>query len=547
MKKMQKRMTKVLAYALSLTSVVSLAACGGRETGEKVDGNRTQVYVNYYNGGLGMSWIGALKTAFEAKHPEIQIMPLPGKSTMDAGTVLNSFDSYTGDLFFMDYVGSEMQRQFKQNGYLADITKYVKTDKLSAFGENTTIWDKMTPAVKGYYDDGGSVYALPWYQASYQMIYDVALFEEKSFFVDENGDWNDGSAKSLGQDGVAGTYDDGLPETITEFFALMDKMVSEQVTPLTFYGDGAYYFTSFLTNMFADYEGYDDFMLNYLLEGTDSDLGEINVENAYQLKNGQSGKRFVLEFAQRFFNNPSYYSSNAFQTSQDNFEAQTEFLMSVENSKEGRGKRIAMLVEGPWWEKEASITMSDMAAAFNNPDYDYGKRRFGIMPMPGADDGSSAEGDTVACTSGCSLIFMNNLSSEKSKEAAGLFLQFCHSEEGLCIATQETGIMRPYSYTMTDAYLNKMTPFGKMNYNHHSRSDIVFEEVPVHPFLRGEGSAYCSYLFTMLSTEDTTVNIAKYFQPGQTGHTVDAWLAGMANDESKWRDRAEEYLFRVEE
>ena len=46
----------------------------------------------------------------------------------------------------------------------------------------------------------------------------------------------------------------------------------------------------------------------------------------------------------------------------------------------------------------------------------------------------------------------------------------------------------------------------------------MFEEVPIHQFLRTEGAAYCSYLFSMVSSEDTTANIAQYFLPGKTGH-----------------------------
>jgi ABC-type glycerol-3-phosphate transport system substrate-binding protein len=357
-------------------------------------------------------------------------------------------------------------------------------------------------------------------------------------YVDANGNWNDGSSKSVGQDGVAGTFDDGLPVTVSDFFALMDQMVSVGVTPLTMYGSGAYYFSSFLTNLFADYEGYNDFMLNYVLEGTDSDLGDIELEDAYKLKNGQKGKEFALEFAKRFMSNNKYYTSTSFQTSQDNYAAQTEFLISTETKNP-----IAMLVDGPWWEREASMTMKDMVDAYKDNSYAYGTREFGVMPMPEADDGSSAEGNTIACTSGRSILFMNNLS--KNKDAAGEFLKFCMSEEGLRIATAYSGVMRPYEYTMTDEYLSKMTPFGKSVYNYNKGTQVVFEEVPVSEFLRNEGSSYCSYLSTWVSSEDTTANIAQYFLKADS--TVEKYLNGMAIDKAVWQTKVEEYRFRVGE
>ena len=103
-KKWQKLVVGALTGIMCLTCVT---ACGGLrpDSGEEVDKNRTQVYVKYYNGGLGKSWMPALKEAFEKLHPEIQIMPLPGISDMDAGTILNKFTTEKADLYFMDYVG----------------------------------------------------------------------------------------------------------------------------------------------------------------------------------------------------------------------------------------------------------------------------------------------------------------------------------------------------------------------------------------------------------------------------------------------------------
>lgn len=544
MKKWRKKSARAISALMSvLLTIAPITACsGGGDEKESVREDATQIYVAFYNGGLGSEWFYQLKSAFEAKHPEYQVMPRPGVSNMDSTAVLDNFDTYDADLFFIDYMGSADMAQYRNKKYFADISQYVMTDKIE--GENKTIWDKVSPAIKDYYNNNDVVDCLPWYQGSYNLIYDVALFKAKSFYVDAQGEWNDGSSKSLGQDGVAGTFDDGLPETVSDFFRLMDRMVSQGVTPLTMYGSGAYYFSSFLTNLFADYEGYNDFMLNYTLEGTDSDLGNVELEDAYRLKNGQKGKEFALQFAQRMMSNADYYSANSFQTSQDNYAAQTEFLISEEYSKADKNlKPIAMLVDGPWWEREALLTMSDMVDVYKNDYYAYGTREFGVMPMPEADDGSSAEGNTIACTSGRSVIFMNNLS--KNKDAAGEFLKFCMSEEGLRIATAYSGVMRPYDYTLTDTYLNKMTPFGRSVYNYNKGTQVVFEEIPVSEFLRNEGSSYCSYLYTWVSSEDTTANVAQYFLKKDA--TVAKYLAGMAVDQTLWQTKVEEYRFRVGE
>lgn len=107
--------------------------------------------------------------------------------------------------------------------------------------------------------------------------------------------------------------------------------------------------------------------------------------------------------------------------------------------------------------------------------------------------------------------------------------------------------MRPYNYTMTQEYLDKMTPFGRLTYEYNNSAQIVFEELPVSRFLQDEGAKYCSYLYTWVSTVNTSANVAKYFQPGQEGHSVSEYLKGMAVDPAPWQDAVEEYRFRTEE
>ena len=144
---------KMLSTALAAGLALSFCAFGvgcTRERGEEVDPTKTQIFINYYNGGLGAEWITALKEAYEEEHPEIQIMPIPGKTTMDSGTVLNNFDTYDGDLFFMDYVGSADLNSFRnvqraiefeiarQSDVLDDGEKVVQETRLYDANRNIT-------------------------------------------------------------------------------------------------------------------------------------------------------------------------------------------------------------------------------------------------------------------------------------------------------------------------------------------------------------------------------------------------------------------------
>ena len=88
---------------------------------------------------------------------------------------------------------------------------------------------------------------------------------------------------------MEGTYDDGLPATWNDFVFLMEEMIRRGITPFT-WANMSYYRTAMLKALWANYEGYDDYLLNYSFNGTHSSLGEIREDNGYILQN-QGGKR----------------------------------------------------------------------------------------------------------------------------------------------------------------------------------------------------------------------------------------------------------------
>ena len=60
---------KLTALILSLVSTLGSAAAFsgcGREEGEAIDKNKTQLYVSTYAGGYGADWLYSLKERFEA-------------------------------------------------------------------------------------------------------------------------------------------------------------------------------------------------------------------------------------------------------------------------------------------------------------------------------------------------------------------------------------------------------------------------------------------------------------------------------------------------
>ena len=85
--------------------------------------------------------------------------------------------------------------------------------------------------------------------------------------------------KANGPDGKPNTYDDGLPATFAEFYALCDYMTTVGVTPFVLPGSIVACETLMLYQLYADYEGRDNFLLNYTFDG-EAD-GNVRCDEAF--------------------------------------------------------------------------------------------------------------------------------------------------------------------------------------------------------------------------------------------------------------------------
>ena len=502
---------KMVCLMMAALSIGSFAACGDRPSGQQIDKSKTQIYVGMYYGGLGYEWMEKVGAAFEAKYPQYQVVIDKNKGLYDASRILNNITSYQADIFILDYVTNDIYKSFVEKGYAADITDVVVNQTLTEFSETKSIYDKMNTTLQSYYYYDEKCYATPWYQSSYQTIYDKALFREKMLYKDENGDWTDGTEKHLGIDGVE-SFDDGLPRTMSEYKELIEYMRSNScgVTPYTLYGTTDYYMTSYLENVYADYEGYNDFLLNSTLNGVDSDLGEITLDNGYLLHAGQKGKEYALDLAYYIAHDKNNYSTFTFSTSQDNVSAQREYLLSAETSRP-----IGMLVEGGWWETEAKQVFDDMKKQYRDDSYAYGVREFGVMPVPKADDGSSAEGRMIVCTSGRSMKFINGTKSSDAIKNAKLLLKYMHSNEALSLAVSCSNVAVPYEVNLTNEQKGSMTPYARELQEVYETSTVVFNATPACDFLRYEGADACTYL-SLFAASDVKSAILMNFLPNSS-------------------------------
>lgn len=517
---MKKLLTIVLAL-LMIFSSSALTACG---TGSENNYNstKTQLYVGLFKAGLGREWLDRAKIDFEEKYKDVSFEE--GKQGVEVvidykvaefkvGTFQSNVPSLVNSIYFLDqsdYAGYSSlgilknvnnylnKDVYDDNGDLIDITFNAENSALS-FGEGgtTSMMDIMNEEyVYSMKHIDGNYYAAPYRNIVTGVIYDADYFNSAKlyFFKDENpetgekfgatqadidrGSNEDGSLEiGYGPDGVKGTTDDGMPETWNDFMTLIDNMGSTY--PFVWSGAENYQKMYMYMDIWANYEGYDNFKLNYSFEGEHSELGEIKPSNAIEKLTQQEGRKAAIKALYDIASNSSYVYSNWKST--DEFESQKRFVKSKKESK-----RIAMLVDGGYWEVNMIGEFNSMAQS--NPQDGFGKRDFRLLPIPnfvgvdGIKDQTVTNAPEVLYCAGPGIVCLP--SNYRNKNAvqdslAELFLYFTHSREQMIKFTGATGgCVKPYDFKVTEADHKYLTKYGINIFNYIADGAKMISDTP---------------------------------------------------------------------
>lgn len=388
---------------------------------------------------------------------------------------------------------------------------------------NTTIADIMNSSMKEYLnvDGNGKYYGVPFYEATVGIVYDVDVFEKYGFYYaaegygdsdgfiqDTNGNWIGQNGKVIGNvssmtyaqaidagvklgngpDGAPDTYDDGCPATYADFFKMCLRMYTRGVTPLTWPGDEQIqrYLNYLAYNLWTDYEG-SQMGLNFSLNGTATDLIKMNSYNsatgAYETEtvnitdaNGyelqrQAGKFEAVNFIYNLVKDSRYYDTTTCFSSTSQKEAERAYILSALPTKQDR----AMLIDGSWWQNEAGQMFYDMAVDFDNDAYLAKNRRFGMLPLPKANQSKVGQGNSLAFNTATVIVINKKSTTDATTlKVAKQFVKFLHTHESLYEFTATTSSARPYTYTLNDTELNALTSVAKQNYELHSSTDFIF-------------------------------------------------------------------------
>ena len=486
---MKKKMNKILCFTmLPILSVSAFAGCNGNGGNDK---DKTTLKVGVYNGGLGYEWAEDLALKFEQAYSEVSfedgkkgvnVVINPQKALFSSETIEATINQNLDaeDLYYTSYrAGVTFTRKgiaanindlvtekcYKDDGNLAEYDPV--TGKY--LGATKSIADKMTEEYQeaftfdekevDYNADGTpdvtpGYYSLPYGDSLSGFVYDYDLFKEQGW---------------LDYDGV-----DGLPDTVEDFFDLMDRIVEAGMIPYTFAATQTSYYTTGFRNAFMmQYEGFDGAELNYTYDGNytfpaetfddatieaegitvnadGSQTVTITAQNAWMLAY-QPSKSAYVEFMRKLVDT-KYFDPDSSSTTLDFIGAQQQFVLS-KLGKQGQ-KRIAMIYEGEWWENEAR--------SYFNYTGGYGTRDFRFFPMPYI-EGQKEENVRSLGTyyPGCSL-FVNAKSSKQ--DLCRLWLQFAHSESALESFTLHSSSTLPFEFDLDDTQLQQLTPFARNAY-----------------------------------------------------------------------------------
>ncbi|MBO5712829.1 MAG: hypothetical protein J6R88_01325 [Clostridia bacterium] len=496
---MKKKILSFLLTFVMLFSAVALTACDP----EGDSGNETTLGVVVYAGDWGDEWLYDMKTEFEKMFKDVsfedgkqgvKINIKSGKDDVKEDKALGIMTNSSFDLYFTTLALRENVSKFLDITDVVTNTQNLKDDPTygeyykmvwNDEGETGSIADKLNASAKDLTlyatsrSDGSytnTYVAIPMYSSFYNMAYDVDLFYERGYYLNDDGDFIGGkdsdvggltedyidSQKSAGQDGLKGTADDGLPITIDDFRNLCEKILDDeahdsklnsdyQITPIGYSTEISYNLVGYFNNFHANYEGANDWYINVTGQGTDKNgnVYTLAEKNAYLTAN-QEGRLYALKFAEEMVGNgwidDKYVAKNT-----GNEEAQKRFILSKYKAAEGPAlyNRVAMFIDGGWWENGAKETLESLPSLYG----DNTKRRFGVMTYPRY-EGHNVDADgnnkmvVVSGTPNSNVFIRKEAQGTPQEILAKLFLVYTTTQKNLSKYTAISGSTRPYTYAL---------------------------------------------------------------------------------------------------
>lgn len=505
---MKKNLAKSLSVVMALATVMGSTACLGKpanDDGGNKDGKK-EIVVSIYNGGLGTDWFEPVKTAFETDYPEYYVTVEKKKRTLAEIENLMALGQ-EADMYFSTV--SDFHSMI-HGGKLEDLTDLYA---MKVPGEERTVGDKLlekddwkTIASK----NGEGLYMLPYEEGITGLQYDHGKFVEYGLMIEATNDNTVKTALSTqgisyteeggklifqsstgetnykqgdvilraGKDGKYGTYDDGQPITMQEWDDMF-QVLKGMGKAIIYTGKYTDYTTDIMNGVFGQYDGlknwrtYNTYNGTYTFEG-DSEPTTITMDNGYKVF-GMTGIKKGTEFLQNYLNNRDYAHPSSFMSEESHTDAQGKFILgAAKNTVDA--PFTGLLVDGVWWEKEASSVFNGLAEDSRYADYAYGTRDYRLMLYPQMEGQKGADGNgngSVLSTRAAGSCVITKQDDPDILEKTKILLAYTLKDEFLRHFTKVTGVPRRYDYTMTAADKAEMTVYAKNMWELYSDRENV--------------------------------------------------------------------------
>ena len=486
---------RTVALLLGAMSVASMAACnvGGGNAGGGAAGDSKVTTIQFmdYGGGVGNQWLYDAAARFEAANSTksyeegktgVKVSITPSKDIPYDTMSTTGFHIFTteqkADIFSMANKNELM--------CMDDIVS-----QIAAIDENEQ--ERLKGADVNYY-------ALPHYEWFPGISYDIDFFEAKNLYfaapeetavAEKVTDFGTGkfiaakaAKKSCGPDGKSGTYDDGLPSSLEEFFILCAVIARDGGrSPMVMSGKSVDYGFYFPHALWANLAGYEQMNSVYSHDTKGQEIVEvitgwtneelfytgsnlykpttewvaINADNGY-LAYDQAARYYSLA-ALHVMYDKGWFNPVSKGSTVTAFEAQSHFI--TDNAG-------AMLWDSSYWFNE-TIKQGNIEHQQNmNPDAP--ERKISYMPMPSQVFGSVKENEgheNVLLDCGSSQLFVNKRveANPGLTQAIKDLLLFLYSDAELAAYTEETGSMRAMDYEFNTTFSNKeyYSYYARMN------------------------------------------------------------------------------------
>lgn len=470
---MKKLLSLLLAFVTAF-SVFGLVGCGEENPDVpdsptiEVDENKTQIVFNFYNGGHGSLWATNAAIEWNKTNDKYQVVVAPDKE--EWYSLKSKFQSGTCTY---DIIHNTPLEEGMANGWLEDLTDLWNSN---AKGETATIASKFKnpEQSENWYSYGDAHFAVPLFDTFSGFVYDHEIFREKLWLIGEDGELikDATDALSAGRDGVTGTYDDGQPTTMAQYFKMINAIKSSGASAYLWTGKFTYYLDPMLWSIAFDYEGYDNSQAIMARSGEYTNPvsgGKVTFtrENAYEIFNAPGFKK-SLDFIDDYVCDPTLYNDASAKYGTSHTDAQKTFVYG--NAFSGSGyAQTAFLYEGNWWEREAIANFNSLEKR-GETDYAFGTRDYRYMLPPALDENSVS--DSIPLVGFSTEPICVKKQTDPAKRAAIVdFLQYLYSDASLKQIMLDSNGLIAYNVNVDGEMKSQMTKFHRNCYELYSNEN----------------------------------------------------------------------------